>query len=95
MPLGKSIRDAVNKLFRRETANDNDKLQFTVSKKQAARAHDAPYDNSIVEEHHGVKVSDPFRPLEDLDAPETAAWTVKQKPGKKPKAAPGFGKNAT
>ncbi|MBY0449694.1 MAG: prolyl oligopeptidase family serine peptidase [Cyanobacteria bacterium] len=34
----------------------------------------APRDASIIETLHGTRVSDPFRPLENLDAPETVAW---------------------
>ncbi len=31
---------------------------------------------SVTEEHHGVRVADPFRPLEDLNAPETLSWVA-------------------
>ena len=34
--------------------------------------------DNTVENLHGRMVSDPFRPLENLDAPETAAWLAKQ-----------------
>ncbi len=33
----------------------------------------APH-GDLVEDVHGVKVADPFRPLEDIDAPATRAW---------------------
>lgn len=78
MKIGRSIRSLANKLFKREPANDNSKFAFEITPRQAARAHDAPHDNNVVESLHGVKVSDPFRPLENLDAPETAAWIAKQ-----------------
>ena len=76
MGLRRSIRSLANKVFGRDPANDN--LKFSVSKKENRRALDAPLDNSVVENLHGREVSDPFRPLENLDAPETAAWVAKQ-----------------
>lgn len=62
----------------RQPANDQNGMHFRVTKAQAARALHAPYDNTVVDDFHGVKVSDPFRPLEDLDAAQTAAWTARQ-----------------
>ena len=32
--------------------------------------------NPVVEEHHGVKVADPFRPLEDLNSSRTVGWVA-------------------
>lgn len=34
--------------------------------------------HDLVEDLHGVKVADPYRPLEDLDAPATRAWVQAQ-----------------
>lgn len=34
----------------------------------------APRDDSVVDDFHGTKVADPFRPLEQLDAPATTGW---------------------
>ena len=34
----------------------------------------APKDSRVVEDFHGCKIADPFRPLEDLDAPQTIKW---------------------
>jgi hypothetical protein len=55
-------------------ANDDGRLEYTLSPAQLAKALNPPSDNSVVETIHGHKVSDPLRPLEKLDAPETAAW---------------------
>lgn len=57
---------------------ENLSLQFNVSAAQAHRAHDAPFDNSIIETLHGVPVSDPFRPLENLKAPATQEWVRRE-----------------
>lgn len=45
-------------------------VQFGVSKKLPP----APKDPSIVENPYGQQVADPYRTLEDLDAPETVNW---------------------
>lgn len=76
MNIRRSIRSLANKVFGKP-ANDNNSLQFSVSAKEQKRALDAPMDNTV-ENLHGRMVSDPFRPLENLDAPETAAWLAKQ-----------------
>src|ERR1035437_57218 len=52
-------------------ANDN------ISGKRLNRALNPPHDNTE-EILHGVTVKDPFRPLEKLDAAETAAWTARE-----------------
>ncbi|TAL27870.1 MAG: S9 family peptidase [Alphaproteobacteria bacterium] len=82
MGIGRSIRKLANKIFGREAANDNPQpgaaLEFKVSDKERHNALYPPTDNKVVEDLHGVKVSDPFRPLENLDAPETAAWVARE-----------------
>ena len=37
----------------------------------------APSSNTV-EDYHGAKVADPYRPLEDVDAPATLAWVKAQ-----------------
>lgn len=82
MGIVRSIRKLANKVFGKEAANDNanrlDRLEFKVSEKERRRALNPPTDNNVVDVLHGVKVSDPFRPLENLDAPETSAWAVRE-----------------
>ncbi len=34
--------------------------------------------SDVVDEYHGIRVADPFRPLEDADAPETRSWIEAQ-----------------
>jgi len=53
-------------------------LQYTISDAKRAKALNPPMDNTVVDTIHGYKVSDPFRPLENLDAPATAAWVDAQ-----------------
>lgn len=78
MSFSQSLRKLANKVFGKTASNDNLNLAFSVTDEQKTRALNPPTDNSVVEEMHGVKVSDPFRPLEDLDAPATAAWVQRQ-----------------
>ncbi len=77
MGLRNSIRKLANKVFGKDAANDNIHLEYKLTPEQIKRTLDAPNDNTM-EILHGVKVSDPFRPLEKIDAPETAAWVQKQ-----------------
>lgn len=89
MAIGRSLRTLVNKIFGRNPpaaapaqapVNDNadDRMNFSITPDEQARAMNAPVDNTVVETMHGVKVADPFRPLEDLDAPATAAWAARE-----------------
>ena len=82
MGIGRSIRRLANKVFGNDAANDNpkppQKLDFKVSEKERLRALNPPTDNKVVEDLHGIKVADPFRPLEDLDAPATADWVGRE-----------------
>ncbi len=41
-------------------------------------AYPAPPTSDQIDDHHGIAVADPFRPLEDADAPETRAWIAAQ-----------------
>ena len=58
----------------KEKPNNINSLFFEISPEQNARAGDPPLDNSVIETLHGVPVSDPYRPLEKMDTPETAKW---------------------
>lgn len=61
-----------------QAGNDNRSFEYTISAAERSRALTPPVDNTLVETLHGHRVSDPFRPLEDLQAPETAAWVTRQ-----------------
>lgn len=78
MNLIKSIRTLFSRIAGRAAANDNASLQVEVTPAELARALNPPADNSLVETLHGRKVSDPFRPLEDLTAAETSAWLARE-----------------
>ncbi len=53
-------------------------LVYTISDEKKQKALNPPIDNNVIDEKHGYKISDPFRPLENLDAPETSAWVDAQ-----------------
>lgn len=57
-------------------ANDNTRSP-DLSRKSLKRALNPPHDGTQ-ENLHGVTVKDPFRPLEKLDAAETAAWVARE-----------------
>ncbi len=57
-------------------ANDNRKPS-DIPEKDLKRALNPPHDDTQ-EVLHGVTVRDPFRPLEKLDALETAAWVARE-----------------
>lgn len=78
MPIIKSIRDVFARVIQKKSSNDNTSLRFKIGNDQKARALNPPTDNTVVENLHGYSVSDPFRPLENLDAPETATWLAQQ-----------------
>lgn len=59
-------------------ANDNRNFEYKISAAQRKRALHPPVDNKLVENLHGYRVSDPFRPLEDLKSPDTNAWVLRQ-----------------
>ena len=46
--------------------------------KQATLAYPATRSVDTVDDYHGRKIADPFRWLEDLESPETAAWVAAQ-----------------
>lgn len=58
--------------------NDNRSFEYKINAAERARALNPPVDNTLVEELHGYRVSDPFRPLEDLKAPATTEWMARQ-----------------
>src|SRR5919107_698139 len=41
-------------------------------------AYPKPPTSETVDEYHGIRVADPFRPLEDPDAPASRAWIEAQ-----------------
>jgi prolyl oligopeptidase len=44
----------------------------------ALLAYPSPPHDATLDVYHGTTVADPYRPLEELDAPETAAWVAAQ-----------------
>jgi prolyl oligopeptidase len=55
----------------------NKSLRSAFSKRRLRRAFFPPHDGTQ-DVLHGVRVKDPFRPLENLAAPETSAWVARQ-----------------
>ena len=51
-------------------------LQGRVAPAEAPQriAYPVPPHGDLIEDVHGIKVADPYRPLEDLDAPATRGW---------------------
>ena len=69
--VDKSFRPAFSR-----AVNDNADTE-NLSEEALHRALNPPH-NDTEEVLHGVTVKDPFRPLEQLDDPETAAWVQRQ-----------------
>ncbi len=46
--------------------------------KQATLAYPATRSGDVIDDYHGRKIADPYRWLEDLESPETAAWVAAQ-----------------
>lgn len=78
MAKSRSIKKVANDSFASSNDNGNNRFLFTVSDEQKVRALNPPTDNTVVDILHGVPVSDPFRPLENMDAQETKEWTDRQ-----------------
>ncbi len=71
-----SVRHAFSWASHKKASNDNiGSTEIPAEKLQ--RALFPPHD-ATEETLHGIKVSDPFRPLEKLDAPETTAWEARE-----------------
>lgn len=74
----KKPKESFTKAGGKAATGDSTPLQYVVSETEKKKALHPPVDNAVIEDIHGYKVSDPFRPLENLDAPETAAWVDAQ-----------------
>lgn len=59
-------------------SNDNRTFKYSISHAERKRALTPPVNNKLVENLHGYRVSDPFRPLENLKSPQTTAWIGRQ-----------------
>lgn len=53
-------------------------MAFVASLNTLAYTYPLAPSSNTVEDYHGVKVADPYRPLEDVDAPATLAWVKAQ-----------------
>lgn len=73
-----TLRALSHQIFKKRWQKPVTDLSFELSVEDQYRANMPPTDNSIVDKLHGVKVSDPFRPLEDLTSPGTTAWVQRQ-----------------
>lgn len=62
----------------RDGGGDSDTFQHTISAQERTRALNPPVDNDVAEILHDRLVRDPFRPLEDIDSPETRSWIRRQ-----------------
>jgi prolyl oligopeptidase len=68
----------IRKLFNKLAGKPDSRFEINLSFEDRYSAGNPPMDNDIVDTFHGVRVSDPFRPLENLDSYATNAWVNKQ-----------------
>lgn len=78
MALYKSLRRHARQFFGKKSNQDQHPFEFTISEDERERALLPPTDNGHVDTLHGSRVSDPFRPLEDIESKQTLDWVQRQ-----------------